>query len=167
MHKAFPLLVGMAALSLAVACGSAGGKGRNEAVKDRGLNPEMGLSDQPAGNASQRASEQQPRGTSGQSGSVTLSGCLDKNLDTGQFVLVMQDKKQPGHDRLTLQEGPGVKLNGSVGKHVTVAGAMANGKGDAFPRGYGDVKPDGTNDQQRLLVSALQQVGEKCTLVDR
>ncbi len=165
MRNAFPLLVGMAALSLAIACGSAGGKGQDPAVGNKGLNPEMGLSDKAPDH---RADQRQATGTSGHSGTVTLSGCLDKNVDTGQFVLVMQDKKQPGHDRLTLQEGPGVKLNGSVGKHVTVAGSMANGKADAFPRGYGNnTKPDGTNDQQRLVVSSLQNVGGNCSLENR
>src|SRR5512141_129319 len=137
MRKGFPLLVGMAALSLAVACGSAGGKGQNGAVDGKALNPEMALSDKGApGNADHRG-ERQTAGTS-RPGTVTLSGCLEKNVDTGQFVLVMPDKQQPGHNRLTLQEGPGVKLNGSVGKQVTLAGRMAAGKGDAFPRGYGN-----------------------------
>ena len=116
------------------------------------------------------------------SGATMLTGCLEKNMSSGQFELVMEGENarragdasagmKPGHDRLTLVTQGSVELNQHVGKRVTVEGTLGAGQpvSDAGTRSYAageGADPSQTRsregDSRRMTVSAVRNVGETC-----
>jgi hypothetical protein len=127
--------------------------------------------------------------TEGQASKVgtTLTGCLEKNIRTGQFELVMQGDSarrsgspnaglQPGHERLELNPGEDVELNQHVGQRVTVEGALGAGQpvSDAGTRSYGAGEGADSSqtrsregDSRRMTVTSVKSTGEDCALEKR
>lgn len=140
-----------------------------------------------------RSGEPGATGTAGRSGddaskaSTVLTGCLEKNVRTGQFELVMQGDSarragdpnagmQPGHERLELAPAEDVELNQHVGQRVTVDGALGAGQpvSDAGTRSYGageGADPSQTRsregDSRRMTVTVVRPTGQDCSLEKR
>lgn len=145
------------ALALSVACGGAG---------DNAAEGTTGTADDISGKA---------EGT-------RLTGCLERNLQTGQFELVMEGDSarragdpnagmQPGHDRLTLVTEGSAELTQHVGRRVTVEGRLgaAQPVTDAGTRSYGvgeGADPSQTRsregDSRLMTVRAVTNVSESC-----
>jgi len=153
------------ALALSVACGGGGG--------DRAGEPRQPRPEGTTGTADD---------ISGKAEGTRLTGCLERNLQTGQFELVMQGESarragdpnagmQPGHDRLTLVTEGSAELTQHVGRRVTVEGRLgaAQPVTDAGTRSYGvgeGADPSQTRsregDSRLMTVRAVTNVGESC-----
>ena len=116
------------------------------------------------------------------SGGTMLTGCLEKNMSSGQFELVMEGDDarragdaaagmKPGHDRLMLVTEGSVELNQHVGKRVTVEGTLGAGQpiSDAGTRSYGagegadrSQTRSREGDSRRMTVTAVRNVGGTC-----
>ena len=126
-------------------------------------------------------------GAASKSGGTVLTGCLEKNMDSGQFELVLEgdaarragDRNaglQPGHSRLELIKQGDVELNQHVGKRVTLEGTLGAGQpvSDAGTRSYGaGAGADSSQtrsrkgDSRRMTVFAVKSVGETCAAEKR
>ena len=126
--------------------------------------------------------ENSPGGAVSKSAGTTLTGCLEKNMNSGQFELVLEGEGarkagdrnaglQPGHDRLELVKEGDVELNQYVGMRVTLQGALGAGQpvSDAGTRSYGAGKgadPSQTRsregDSRRMTVRAVTKVEDRC-----
>jgi hypothetical protein len=144
-----------------------------------------------------RSAEQQGEpgaaGTAGRPGgaasnaSTVLTGCLERNLQSGQFELVMRGDAarragnpnagmQPGNDRLILTKAGDVELNQYVGQRITVEGVLGTQQPDtdAGTRSYGageGADPSQTrsreDDGRRMTVNAVTNVSSDCALENR
>jgi hypothetical protein len=141
----------------------------------------------------ERQGEPGAAGTVGRSGgaasdaSTVLTGCLERNLQSGQFELVMTGDAarragnpnagmQPGNDRLVLTTAGDVELTQYVGHSVTVEGTLGAGQPvtDAGTRSYGagegaDASQTRSreDDGRRMTVNAVTNVAERCPLEKR
>lgn len=152
-------------LALTVACG--GADSRHEAGA-------TGTAGRPGGEASKS--------------STVLTGCLERNLQSGQFELVMRGDDarragsenaglQPGNDRLILTKTGDVELTQYVGRRITVegdlgaeqpvtdAGTRSYGAGEGADRSQTRSRED---DGRRMSVRAVTNVSEEdCALEKR
>lgn len=144
--------------------------------------------------SSSRAREAGAEGTAGtpdvaasKSAGTVLTGCLEKNMDSGQFELVLEGNEarragdpnaglQPGHDRLELIKEGDVELNQHVGKRVTLEGALGAGQPvtDAGTRSYGagagadrSQTRSRAGDSRRMTVRSVKNIGDTCTAEKR
>lgn len=141
----------------------------------------------------QSPGESGAEGTAGRAGgaasnaSTVLTGCLERNLQSGQFELVMtgDDARragnpnagmQPGNDRLILTKSGDVELTQYVGRRVTVEGVLGVGQPvtDGGTRSYGageGADPSQTrgreDDGRRMTVRAVTNVSGDCALEKR
>jgi hypothetical protein len=151
------LAIGVASLAVSIACNSAGDTDAN------------------------RRAEPGAEGTAGASVETTLTGCLERNVDTGQFVLVVQGDAgqntgmQPASERIVLTKGnEDIEFNQDVGKQVTVQGtigkidAIADAGTEAPVTGRG-ADPSQTNEAhvRGMRVARVQSVGDTCSLSER
>lgn len=128
-----------------------------------------------------RRAEPGAEGTTGASAETTLTGCLERNVDTGQFVLVVQGDAsqntgmQPASERIVLTKGSDdIEFNQDVGKQVTVQGtigkvdAIADAGTEAPVAGRG-ADPAQTSEAhvRGMRVSRVQNVGDTCALSER
>jgi hypothetical protein len=171
-NRALQLSVFVAALSVAAGCGS---------NKDRA--PESGAQ----GTAGRNPPSENSAGAASKSAGTVLTGCLEKNLRTGQFELVLEGQgarragdanagMQPGHDRLELVKQGDVELNQYVGKRVTVEGALGAGQpvsdaGTRSPVAGKGADPSQTRsregDSRMMTVRIVKNVGETCQAEER
>ena len=143
--------------------------------------------------ASERPGEPGAQGTAGRPGgaasnaSTVLTGCLERNIRSGQFELVLtgDDAKragnpnagmQPGNDRLIVTKSGDVELTQYVGQRITVEGVLGAGQPvtDAGTRSYGageGADPSQTrsreDDGRRMTVSAVTNVSDDCAMEER
>jgi hypothetical protein len=128
-----------------------------------------------------RRAEPGAEGTTGTSVETTLTGCLERNVDTGQFVLVVQGDAgpntgmQPASERIVLTKATDdIEFNQDVGKQVTVQGtigkidAIADAGTEAPVAGRG-ADPAQTNEAhiRGMRVSRVQSGGDTCALSER
>lgn len=126
-------------------------------------------------------------GSAASKASTVLTGCLEKNLSTGQFEIVLEGDEarragspnagmQPGHDRLALVKEGDVELNQYVGKRVTLEGALGAGQPvtDAGTRSYAAGKGADRSqtrsregDSRLMTVTAVTNVADTCELEKR
>lgn len=145
------------------------------------------------GGAGNQQSESGATGTAGRPGgeaskaSTVLTGCLERNLQSGQFELVMRGEDarragsenaglQPGNDRLILTKAGDVELTQYVGRRVTVEGELGKQQpvSDAGTRSYGagegadsSQTRSRADDGRRMTVRAVTNVSEGCSLETR
>jgi hypothetical protein len=122
------------------------------------------------------------QGTAGSAAAeISLTGCLERNVDTGQFVLVVQGDAgqpsgmQPVSERIVLiKSSDDIEFNQDVGKQVTLRGTIekVDGVADAgteSPVAGRGADPSQTNEAhvRGMRVSRVQQVGDTCALSAR
>lgn len=118
-------------------------------------------------------------GTSGRRTPATLSGCLERNTDTGNFVLVVDEKGQaaglePG-SRLVLEKSSGeIELNQIVGRRVTLEGTLGPidaiaDAGTQTPVAGAGADPSQTREAsvEGLRVTKVVSTGDTCALENR
>lgn len=145
------------------------------------------------GSSNERQAESGATGTAGRPGgaaskaSTVLTGCLERNLQSGQFELVMRGEDarragnenaglQPGNDRLILTTAGDTELTQYVGRRITVEGALGTHQPttDAGTRSYGagegadkSQTRSREDDGRRMTVSAVTNVADSCDLEKR
>jgi hypothetical protein len=117
-------------------------------------------------------------GTSGRAGTSVLSGCIERNTDTGNFVLVVDPdagQASQGSSRLVLEKASDrVELNQIVGKRATLEGTLGNVDAIADAGTETPVAGEGADSSQTheshirgFRVTAVRTVGETCALENR
>jgi hypothetical protein len=171
--RALQLLLVGASLGVA-ACGGADNR--------RGEPGAQGTAGTAQDSGSTSTSGKQDSGAASKSARTVLTGCLEKNLRSGQFELVLEGQGarragdanaglQPGHDRLELLKQGDVELNQYVGKRVTLEGALGAGQpvSDAGTRSYAAGKGADSSqtrsregDSRKMTVNSVKDVGDTC-----
>jgi hypothetical protein len=119
-------------------------------------------------------------GTSGRGveASTVLSGCVERNTDTGNFVLVVDGNAAQSvqeSDRLVLEKASDeLELNQIIGRRVTLEGTLGNVDAIADAGTEAPVAGEGADPSQTqeanvrgMRVTAVRDVGETCALEDR
>ena len=116
-------------------------------------------------------------GTSGQAGTTVLSGCVERNIDTGNFVLVVGRAAQGDQagERLVLEKASDeVELNQIIGRRATLEGVLRNVDAIADAGTETPVAGEGADPSQTqeahirgMRVTAVRNVGEACALENR
>jgi hypothetical protein len=165
MRISVQIAAGLMAVALSVSC--------NRAPEQQSEPGAAGTAGRPGGAAS--------------SASTVLTGCLERNLQSGQFELVMRGDDarragnenagmQPGNDRLILVKTGDVELTQYVGKRITVEGALraeqpvtdANTRSAGAREGADRSQTRSREDDgRRMTVSAVTNVSGDCPLEKR